>query len=113
MAGERKPRTRKSESAKSTDITEAIVHVDTSVSSSDAGIETAPNDVPKRKATRPVQQTKKALPLDTMVCCVSGVAVGKLLYHSKRLQGCSFEWNRFGDEQYIELVELQSMRNAG
>lgn len=102
MAEEKKPRTRRSVSAKSnTAKNETISHQ----AVADAEVKPATNDVPKRK----VRQT---LPLDTMVCCASSVASGKLLYQSKRLQGCSFEWNGFGDEQYIELAELQSMRNA-
>lgn len=65
----------------------------------------APTRTPKRRE-------KISLPLDTQVCCVSAVHPGSLIYQSKRMQGMSFEWYGFGDEQYIELAELQAMRNA-
>ena len=69
MAEEKKPRTRRSVSAKSnTAKNETISHQ----AVADAEVKPATNDVPKRK----VRQT---LPLDTMVCCASSVASGKLL----------------------------------
>lgn len=62
--------------------------------------------------TSPKRRAKVALPLDTQVCVVSAVMPGSLIYQSKRMQGMSFEWYEFGDEQYIELAELQAMRNS-
>lgn len=59
----------------------------------------------KRKAST-------ALPLDMKVCCVSSVPIGGLVYTSRRMQGMTIEWDEFGSEQYIELAELQSMRNS-
>lgn len=56
--------------------------------------------------------SKPTLTLDTMVKCVSSIPVGNLIYVSKRMQGRELEWHEFGDEQYIELAELQAMRNS-
>lgn len=63
------------------------------------------SSTPKRKAS-------VALPLDMKVCCVSSIPVGPLVYTSRRMQGMIIEWDEFGSEQYIELAELQSMRNS-
>lgn len=65
-----------------------------------------------RKPRRTAQRRQQiSIPLDTQICCVSGV-VGKLIYESKLLQGRVYEWSGYGDEQYLDLAELQSMRNA-
>lgn len=63
------------------------------------------SSTPKRKAST-------ALPLDMKVRCVSSVPIGSLVYTSRRMQGMVIEWDEFGSEQYIELAELQSMRNS-
>lgn len=60
----------------------------------------------------PSRATAVALPLDTLVRCTSAVPVGNLIYVSKQMQGMQIEWAEFGDDQYIELKELQSMRNS-
>lgn len=93
---QKKSRTRRTASAKSkTQVEDVMPSVPVQKTSS----------TPKRKA-------KVALPLDMMVCCVSSVAQGELVYISKRMQGMSFEWGSIGDEQYVELAELQAMRNS-
>ena len=90
-------RTRKSNSAKSVD--------ETMVQDAPSAVESATSSTPKRK-------TRKSLPLDMEVSCVSAVPIGKLTYVSKRMQGLTLEWSEFGDEQSIELAELQAMRNS-
>ena len=90
-------RTRKSNSAKSVD--------ETMVQDAPSAVESATPSTPKRK-------TRKSLPLDMEVSCVSAVPIGNLTYVSKRMQGLTLEWSEFGDEQSIELAELQAMRNS-
>lgn len=100
----KKPRVRKSANTKSkaANVAESLDNVTTNA---EGAANASPSTSPKRRA-------KVALPLDTLICCVSGVADGILRYESTRLNGCTFEWQKFGDEQYIELSELQALRNV-
>jgi hypothetical protein len=54
---------------------------------------------------------KKERSLNEMVC-VKNNTHGKLVYVSKRFAGQEYTWSGFGDENYLELQELISMRNS-
>jgi len=60
---------------------------------------------------KPKVNKKISIPLDTMISCKSAVR-GTLEYHSKRVMGYQVVWDDFGDEQFVELQELVSMRNT-
>jgi len=60
---------------------------------------------------KPIINKKISIPLDTMISCKSAVR-GTLEYHSKRIMGYQVVWDDFGDEQFVELQELVSMRNT-
>lgn len=68
------------------------------------------NDTPVEK---PLTQTKvkEQRSLNEMVC-VKNNTHGKLVYVSKRFAGQEYEWEKFGDENWLELQELISMRNS-
>lgn len=55
--------------------------------------------------------TKRKIPLDTNISCKSAVR-GTLTYLSKRMAGYQVVWNDFGDEEFLDLQELISMRNT-
>lgn len=100
-----KPRPRNSARAKSNKKAAPIQNNQKEgAASSDAAIKTSASSNPKR-------MTVTSLPLDTLICCASGVANGKLIYRSTRVNGYEVVWNEFGDEQYIELAELSAMRS--
>jgi hypothetical protein len=44
--------------------------------------------------------------------CVKNNTHTKLVYVSKRFAGQEWEWEKFGDENYLELQELLAMRNS-
>jgi hypothetical protein len=44
--------------------------------------------------------------------CVKNIAKGKLIYQSKRQMGYILEWEKTGDENYMELVELVNLKNT-
>ena len=64
----------------------------------------------KQTDNKPVN-TKKKIPLDTNISCKSAVR-GTLTYLSKRMAGYQVVWNDFGDEEFLDLQELISMRNT-
>ncbi|MDD2245272.1 MAG: hypothetical protein PHR13_11775 [Dysgonamonadaceae bacterium] len=55
--------------------------------------------------------TKRKIPLDTNISCKSAVR-GTLTYLSKRMAGYQVVWNDFGDEEFLDLQELISMRST-
>jgi hypothetical protein len=63
--------------------------------------------------TKTVKETKvkEQRSLNEMVC-VKNNTHGKLVYVSKRFAGQEYEWEKFGDENWLELQELISMRNS-
>ena len=58
-----------------------------------------------------VRTAKVELPLNTMVSCKNGTH-GQLIYVSKKQFGYQIIWNNFGDEEFLELGELVTMRNT-
>ena len=97
----KKPRSRSSTGTKSK--TKAASVESEVASAIDAEIKTSASSHPKRMATN-------ALPLDTKICCVSGVANGQLVYVSNLYNGRETVWTEFGVEQFLEFQDLQAMR---
>ena len=64
----------------------------------------------KQIDNKPVN-TKRKIPLDTNISCKSAVR-GTLTYLSKRMAGYQVVWNDFGDEEFLDLQELISMRST-
>jgi len=56
-------------------------------------------------------KVKKELPMNMLVPVINATQ-GHLIYISKRQVGYKVEWEKFGDVEHIELIELQSMRSS-
>lgn len=67
--------------------------------------------VEEKIVTQPQPTVKKERSLNEMVS-VKNNTHGKLVYVSKRFAGQEYEWTNFGDENFLELQELISMRNS-
>lgn len=67
---------------------------------------------PKKEVTaKPVATKMQRVPSDTMIAVVNN-RTNNLVYVSSRMAGMKVEWEEFGDIQYIELAELNSMRGT-
>lgn len=56
-------------------------------------------------------QKKQRVPSDTMIAVVNN-RTNNLVYISTRMAGMKVDWDEFGDVQYLELAELNSMRGT-
>lgn len=74
-------------------------------------IEKSETKVENKQTDNKSVNTKKKIPLDTNISCKSAVR-GTLTYLSKRMAGYQVVWNDFGDEEFLDLQELISMRNT-
>ena len=72
-------------------------------------IEKSETKVENKQTDNKSVNTKKKIPLDTNISCKSAVR-GTLTYLSKRMAGYQVVWNDFGDEEFLDLQELISMR---
>ena len=54
---------------------------------------------------------KKKIPLDELVY-VKNLTGGKLIYHSRSINGYYVEWQEYGEEVPIEMRELINMKNT-
>lgn len=99
MANTRKRTTKtKSESA-----AEEIIKVVTEESASSKDF--------KEEDAKNVSKKNRKVPLDTLIGVTNNVT-NTLIYASKRMTGYSVEWEHYGETQYMELAELNSMRST-
>lgn len=63
-----------------------------------------------QKKEEPVVPKKKVIDRDTVVSC-RNITSGKLTYISKK-SGLEIVWSNFGDEEYIDVAELLTMKSS-